>query len=164
MIYQWREGRSMGVPAQVAGDVLEGIRERDGKIDPGVVVSESRLEAAPLHDVFEWRNKVAAELYRRDQARQVIRSVEIVMEESDEDDPDEEPVPRTQIAFVSIGSPVKGGSAYISTVEALSDSVMRERVLRDAIIGLKSWQARYGHLEELAEIVAVIENVQAITT
>jgi hypothetical protein len=66
-----------GVEAQVVGAELERIESEHGVIDPHVVLNESRPEDAPLHGAFEWDDGLAAEKYRLDQARRVIRSVEI---------------------------------------------------------------------------------------
>lgn len=48
-----------------------------GKITPDQVVEAARDPASPLHDSFEWDDTVAAIAHRQDQARTLIRSVEI---------------------------------------------------------------------------------------
>lgn len=67
-----------GVTAETAADELAAIHERHGALTPPVVVDAARPKDAPLHNVFEWDNKKAAESYRIDQARHLIRAVEIV--------------------------------------------------------------------------------------
>lgn len=51
--------------------------ERDGKLTPKGVVAAARDPAHPLHSYFEWDDAQAAAAYREDQARQLIRSVNI---------------------------------------------------------------------------------------
>lgn len=90
MVYQFRPGtRVKGIDAQTAGDELERIRERDGKLETETVVEEARPRNAPLHPVFEWDDSVAAEEYRLWQARALVRSVEVAPEKKGE-----EPTPR----------------------------------------------------------------------
>lgn len=48
-----------------------------GKITPAQVVNAARDPASPMHDYFEWDNDAAAEKYRIDQARTLIRSCRI---------------------------------------------------------------------------------------
>lgn len=67
-----------GVSAEVAAEELAAIHEREGALTPPAVVEAARPKDATLHPVFEWDNKKAAEAYRINQARNLIRAVEIV--------------------------------------------------------------------------------------
>lgn len=72
-----------GLDPQVTGEALADIRERrDGKLDPQDVVDVARHDNA-LHGAFEWDDSVAGEAFRRDQARNLIRAVVILVEELD---------------------------------------------------------------------------------
>jgi tRNA A37 N6-isopentenylltransferase MiaA len=96
--------------AQIVGETLADIEDRHGIIDPHMVVDESRPEDAPLHPVFEWCDEVAAEKWRTEQARRVVRSVEIVVEPQ---------YGSTQIAYVNIQS--QGGYMSAATVSSRPD-------------------------------------------
>jgi len=50
--------------------------ERDGKLYPADVVNAARSPSSPLHPYFDWDDSSAAEKYRLDQARALIRSVQ----------------------------------------------------------------------------------------
>lgn len=77
--YKW-EGRLPG-NAQECGEELERLQqENKGTITPKIVVETARDPESPLHRCFEWRDDVAAEKYREDQARDVIRSIRVVHE------------------------------------------------------------------------------------
>lgn len=82
--YAFRAGARYKVAPQVAGVELERIRKARGTLSAQGVVDESRPEDAPLHPVFEWRDPVAAEHYRRYQARVLIRSVQVIQPETGE--------------------------------------------------------------------------------
>lgn len=49
--------------------------ERSHRLTPSAVVEAARDAASPLHPLFEWDDDLAAEAYRLDQARAVIRTV-----------------------------------------------------------------------------------------
>jgi hypothetical protein len=154
--YTWSEGSRFPVQAQVAGEALEDIRERHGDgLKPAVVVEESRPDVAPLHCCFEWQDEKAAELYREDQARRVIRSVRVLHEPM----PDGE-VRAPTIAYVSVRLP-ESGPVYLTTARVLSDVDLRQQALENALALLRGVEARYAHLEELAEVFAALEKVEA---
>lgn len=73
MVYQWKMPGLYQIPAQAAGEELARIcKEHSGEMSPQVIVEESRPEAAPLHPIFEWNDTVAAEEWRKQQARQLV--------------------------------------------------------------------------------------------
>ncbi len=54
---------------------LEAIENERGQLKPEDVVTVAANPEHPLHDCFEWDDTMAAEQYRIDQARTLIRSV-----------------------------------------------------------------------------------------
>lgn len=87
-VYGYRSGaRISGVPPEVAGNELERIRAVKGSLVPTDVVNEARPEDAPLHPAFEWDDGVAAEQFRQQQARQLIRAVCVKSEDGENLDP-----------------------------------------------------------------------------
>lgn len=59
-------------------DELLAIRDRHGRLNPGLVVEEARSEDHPLHHRFCWEDEEAAEKYRLMQAAALIRSVKVI--------------------------------------------------------------------------------------
>lgn len=78
--YRYR-GRHQGVPAEVAGKELDRITAKHGVLIPKDVVDEARPDEAPLHPVFEWNDSVAAEEWRKEQARSLIREIVVIVDE-----------------------------------------------------------------------------------
>lgn len=69
-----------GVKAQAVGDELERIRRANGdRLDAKQVVEEARPKGAPLHDRFTWDDSKAGEQWRIREARDLIRSVRILV-------------------------------------------------------------------------------------
>lgn len=78
--YVYHEGRALkGIKADEVMDELSRIEEKHGSFpEPKTIVDESRPDEAVLHPVFEWRDEIAAELYRERQARDIVRSVDVI--------------------------------------------------------------------------------------
>lgn len=65
--------------AVVGPELAELARERGGGFTPAEVVDRARPEGSPLHPHFTWDDAEAARLHREDEARQLARSVEVVI-------------------------------------------------------------------------------------
>lgn len=64
-------------------DVLAAIHERDGELTAEQVVAEAAANPdSPLHTRFEWDNSKAAHQYRLEQARSLIRSYTLTVEDN----------------------------------------------------------------------------------
>lgn len=151
-----REGsRLTDKDAQIVGPELERIEHVRGCLKPAEIVEESRPEEAPLHRFFEWDNSQAAQLYRQEQARTLIRSVVLITVGEQETAPTRAFVCVTQ----SKSETAFEGSAYISTVRAMRDDDYRGQVLQNAYDELSAFRHRYKHLQELADVIAAIDTV-----
>jgi hypothetical protein len=85
--FEFRDrGGVKGLSAEVVGAELERIRtENDGKLQPPDVVQAARPKDSPLHPAFEWKDSIAANQYRLWQARNLIKSVRVVIDEEEGD-------------------------------------------------------------------------------
>lgn len=150
--YRYRTGHGFrGVDAETVGNAVEGMMvARGGRLAPADVVEESEPEEAPLHQCFTWDDTEAARKCREDEARRVISSYVVVRT----DDAGRE---QEEIANVSVQRPYdKEGAGYMSARAAMQDPKLRARILEMAKSVLDGWQARYGHLSELAEAAAFV--------
>ena len=151
MVYKWKAGAHVKIDAQKAGEELERIRTyNNGRLTANDVVEASRPEHAPLHKAFEWDDAVAAEAYRLEQAKYVIRSVDVVVEQATGNAPVR--------AFVSVRR--DEDRSYTSVQHALSDSDLRTQVLRAAWAELEAWRNRHAELIELAKVFAIIDQAR----
>lgn len=134
-----------GRDPQIVGEELERIHAARGVLRPAVVVDEARPEDAPLHPYFEWRDDVAAERFRREQARAIIRSVHVVAQ------PDEQgAAPVVTRAFVSVDTNEDARFEPVATV--LNDAVLYAQVCRRACAELEAFQERYAQFASLKSI------------
>ena len=83
MTYTFNKAARINADPQAAGEMCAEL-ERTGGLTAKRLVDANRAKDAPLHNCFEWDNKKAAELYREDQARYIIRSIQVVREEDPE--------------------------------------------------------------------------------
>lgn len=126
---------------------LLDIRSERGQLTPQDVVDVARDESHPLHARFEWDNELAGEAFRRVQASELIRSVKVVYTQSPEG---EERKVRRWSALPS----EKDQCGYIPTEEAMQDPFTAKLLLREAEREFKTFQRKYGHLKEFADMVA----------
>ena len=144
MTYQWKLPGIMPVDAQTAGNELQRIYERDGAIDPEIVVLESESSSAPLHSCFEWDNEKAAHKYRITQAQGIIRAIVSVNET--------EKSQETR-AFVSVEREYHPFSVVIRNPEK------RDILLQNALNELHCFEKKYNSLRELSGVFSAIKEV-----
>jgi glutamate synthase domain-containing protein 2 len=149
MIYQWKPGSQSKGDAQIVGETLEEIRVRSGRLTASTVLEEAVNPESPIHGAFTWDDTEAAQQYRLEQARHLIRSVVMVRED--------EPGQPTIRAFVSIRE--DGDQEYTNIVTAMSDRALRKQVVARALAELKDWRKRYNELREFAKVFEAIDQM-----
>ena len=143
------------VKAQVVGERLTSIYEKEKLITPELVLEDAKKKNSPLHSCFEWDDTEAANKYRLSQARDLIRSV-IVVKQLD----NKEIVVRD---FVSIRVDHNNAltnnffqknatSYYVKTADAMSNDVLRKYTVDMAFRELKAFIDKYKSLTELSDL------------
>lgn len=150
MVYQYKVPYAR-VSAQTAGEELARIEKEKGSLTPELVVDESRREEAPLHPVFEWDDKKAAEHYRVMQAGSLIRNVTVKIEEAPRMEPTR--------AFVNVAPVGQRKGIFVSIKNAMDDEETRETVVARALAELEKVREKYKDLHELAGIFSEIDRL-----
>lgn len=150
MAYEWKLPGLYSVPAQEAGKELYRIREKRGRLDAHDVVDESRPEEAVLHPCFEWRDPVAAELWRDHQARNLISCI-VVREEK----PDSPPIEVR--AFVHVCG------TYQPTEVVINDEEKYIEHIRNIIRELKAFRKKHDTYADRPELRAIFNAIDAAT-
>ena len=137
--------------AQKIGEALAKIAAlAQGELTPPAVLDAARASRHVLHQHFEWDDSVAANAYRVDQARTLIRCVEIVSEATGDD-----PVQ----AFISITD--KAGTSY-RTMQAVLDSVeLQVAALRQAERDMDAFTKRYRMIEDVCDLIKQARDLAA---
>lgn len=114
----------------------------EGHLTPQATVAAARDPRSPLHPHFEWDDKLAAEAYRLDQARHLIRLIRVSDETREFDPP----------AFLSV-SEGKAGTSYRTMGAVLNSVTLQDAVLKAAERDLLAFEARYQRLEDICAVV-----------
>ena len=146
MVYQWRAGSRAKGSAQTAGEVCSRL-EAEGRLTAQDLVDESRPVDAPLHSSFEWDDAVAAEEFRKEQARHIISSVVLV---------EGEKAPKK--VFYNIST---DGSQYSHIQTILKQKDRYDQLLKDALAEIRAFRKRYNSLVELNTLFEVIDTYVA---
>lgn len=143
MAYRWRDGSRIKANPDAAAEVMNGLAS-ENRLNAGELVDVSRPSDAPLHPAFEWRDPIAAEEWRKHQARHMIRSLEIVVEEPKPPEP----------VYVQIRS---SGSNYQPIRLVLKQKDTRTELLEQAYNEMKTFRSKYARLTELARVFRAID-------
>lgn len=147
LVYSWKLPGLYDIPAQDAGEEIERIYHKRGQCDAADVVDESRPESAVLHPCFEWRDPVAAELWRERQARGIINCVVTVSETK-----------KGETVEVRAFPHVAGTYRPLSVVLESKDmeAEMRETALREFLAFRRKLDA-YKSLDEVQPVIFEID-------
>jgi ribosomal protein L18 len=158
--FRYREGsRVSGVAPDVAARELARL-QRTGPLTARRVLDAARDDASPLHPAFKWDDVDAAEEYRLMQARQLVRSVQVVRPNQP---------PRSVYVHVSAQDEDEGDYRILETIVnqpaaytlALAEAQKRLASATDAVDELR--QAARG-LKDDTYLARVALAAQALTT
>jgi hypothetical protein len=137
---------------KLVGEHIEMLRQKfKGELTPKDILDDARHDNSPLHSFFEWNDGEAAEQYRLQQARGLIRSVVAIYVREDK------PAVR-QKAYVHVAE--RSAPHYREASHAMSQTKTRQLVLQRAWSELRAWKQRYKDLTEFADLIAVIDDVE----
>jgi hypothetical protein len=142
IVYQWRDS-SYAVPAEVVAGEIERITRESGVCTPESLVDAAADPGSPIHGLFEWDDEAAARSYRVVQARRVIRSLEVVRDDS----------PPT-IAYVSVQT--DAGRGYLDTATIAGSGDLRAAAVAEAVSALKGWTRRAERIKGLERTVRAV--------
>lgn len=156
-------GRLNTKQAAAAAKVLDEIVAKRGHVKPSYVVEAARPDSSPIHSLFTWDNTKAAEKWREDEARSLIRSIRVVR---DDVSLRSQPVIRRYISVIAVeGEGAFDGDAYLSADQVANDDDYREQALGAALQDLQAWQTKYEGLKEFfgvySEIASVARTISA---
>lgn len=139
-------GRKPKVSSKTVRDELLKLQDNRGRITPQAVVDEASNPKHPLHNLFEWDDTEAARKYRLDQARELIRSVDVVIRNTKHEievvayvrDPKAKARDQGYVATMSVrNSPASTKAILLCELQRIEDLALRASSLSDAF-GLKS--------------------------
>jgi hypothetical protein len=143
--YTWTEGPKPAVSADVFGEIVEELAAgaAPGSVQPELIVEKARPRSSPIHLAFDWRDKEAAHLYRIEQARHLVRRLQIVRVEVRHN-----PTISSR-AFYSVRTP-DDRQGYVPRSRVLSDRDLRGQVIARAKRELESFLKKYASVLTLS--------------
>lgn len=125
-------------------------QDPDGLLKPEAVVQAAENPSHPLHNRFVWNDEEAAQLYRIQQARQIIASFEIK-------------IPQLKVSVRALTSldVDRATGGYRWTLDTLERPDLREELVRTALRELTYLQNKYKHIQELHDIWEKISERQS---
>lgn len=157
--YIWAKGTRVKVAPKKASEEFERIRAKYRKLRPENVVQESKPAKALLHKEFVWDDKKAADAFRIERARDLIRHLRVVIV-------GEQKQPAEHRVYVNVDTSSETAEAgdaersYVPKVEVLKDEELHHRALGEAIRLLIAFRRRF---EELAELRPVFREIDKLT-
>lgn len=148
MIYKWKPATRIKASAETAGAMFEEL-ERTVGLTPHNLVDANRPDDAPLHNEFEWDDSIAAEKYREDQARYMIRSITVTTTQESE-----ESKPALVRAYFQTTD-----ECYDNISVIYSDDEKKGVLLQKALRELEWFKSKYESLQELGSVFEAIDNV-----
>lgn len=146
MVYQWKETSRIKADPQVAGEICEKLAETVG-LSAKTLLEASREESAPLHGEFEWDDGLAAEKYREDQARYIIRNLCFKVE----DKPHGEKEAPVRVFF----KVREKSNDYDPLPVIVKEKDKREKLLEAAKKDMTAIQQKYSAIEEVVKALEV---------
>ena len=143
MIYQWKSASRIKTNAQTAGEICENL-ERTVGLTAQNLLEVSRPEDAPLHNEFEWNDSVAAEKYRKNQARYIIRMLCVAPEKEDK--------PPVRAFFT-----VAPEQPYENIQRIMVNPEKRTSLLEMAFAEFKAFEAKYAAVSELEPVFVAFQ-------
>lgn len=144
-IAQWKfPGLYKGDANKVSDEILS-IGET---ATPEQILDKARDPDTELHKCFDWDDRVAAEKWRLQQARQIVCSLVYVPA------PSRPASPPLRLMYKPIGT-----EGYKSTTLIMRNEDEYQRLLKTALRELAAFKAKYSMLTELEDVFKEIEKV-----
>lgn len=125
---------------------LTALYQRDGILIPEKVVEFARNPATVLHEHFDWNDTSAAEKWRVEQARNLIR---VTVEYS-------ETLSRETRVYVSLPSDRISGGGYRKVVDVVK-SDRKDEMLAAAKAEMQAFIKRYQEIEALTGVIVAMK-------
>jgi|694.fasta_scaffold121518_1 hypothetical protein len=163
-VYRFKPWARLSGDPQRVGEEIERLREVEGTIAPERIVDHAREPESVLHGYFTWDDSTAAEAFRVQQARHLLRSIVVVQAEGVN-------VKAPVRAFVALrpaaddavedGADESTVGSYTSISAAVRVVRYREQMMRDALRDLDAYRLKYQLLSDVSGWGSALERARA---
>jgi hypothetical protein len=142
--------------AQLLGQAFEALKAT-GPLTAERVLNEAMNTKSPLHKYFTWDDQKAAHQYRLEEARRLIRSIEVVLE-----DAKGKQVPMR--AYYSVRD-AEGQRGYEPMEFVFATPDLADQVISEAVLQLEAWKEKYAKYQwakgAIPKVAAALRAVKA---
>lgn len=142
--------------AEVYGKELDKIaNKKNGTLNAPDIVEEARDKNSPLNEYFEWEDSEAAEKWRIQQARQLINTIQVVV--------NYDHTSKTQRAFLSVNETPQGeekNKVYVTIERVLNEPELRAQIIYNALREMDYWKSKYAEYTELSNIFKSVDKTK----
>ena len=154
-VASWKPGFEFVYKAD-ANKVYEEIQSLGETCSKEDIVNKARDERTELHLCFEWDDTKAAEQYRLTQAKDIVRHLYLVREETEDEEPEQEDRKITVNQFRCFSNLGKHDE-YESTIQIVRNEDKYQLLLEQARRELRAFKQKYAVLKELKPILDLID-------
>jgi hypothetical protein len=143
-----------------AQDILQKLAQEHGQLTPEIVIDYASPQDSPLHKFFQWDDSKAAELYRLEQARGLIRriKVEYVTEETKTVTVRAYHCIAPEIPMIDEdGEEQTNRGVYVPLETAMSD--YRSQLMAQCKRDMDGFKRKYAALKEVASVIDAMDAV-----
>ena len=137
--------------AERYGKEIDRLTKEHGFVTPKILVEEASSKKSPLHDWFEWNKNKAAEKWLIEQAKYLLRSIEVVVV------CEGKPV---QTRYMVNVANEEVASVYMPIQAVLEDEKLMDDYVAQAFRELESVRSKYEHLLELRELWEKLDEIK----
>lgn len=145
---------------KIVEKTITQIESRDGAVTSKSLLEEASTPGHPLHDYFEWDDRIAGPRYRLAQASCMIAAVKYVVK-IDKDRENQKPqnvLPEAQKkACVRKMLPLADQSGFADRKVVLNDSESRRSMIERKLGVLRSWCQSVIDIEELSNVRKAVQ-------
>lgn len=139
--------------AEVIGPELERLaEERGGRITAADVLGAATTPESPLHAYFEWDDSAAAKAYRLDQARYIVRSIRVLIEDAGS---------TTDVRALHLVVE-QGERSYASIDSVIADSDLLLQLVATAKREQEAWFNKYQQLRKVAALGPLFDAIERV--
>lgn len=149
MVYQWKNSAVLvrDLDPQIVGERIEKIAGSVQEVTREDLLADAKNPKSPLHDAFEWDDKIAGHQFRLQQAGYILRALVVVKDEGKAQE-------KTVRAFVNVREDKK--PIYVGQARVLTEEDLRLQVVGKGVKELLAWCDKYEDLAELSPIAVKI--------
>jgi len=145
--------------AQVYGECLDKIaQKKGGSVKPIDIVEEAEKSNSPLHDFFDWDNKLASDKWRLNQARYLMNHITVVVK-YDNKVKEEKAFFSVSVNHTNEDDVEEKRTAYVTLDRVQSETELRVQVIENALQELQYWQEKYSTYKELFGVFRAINKM-----